>query len=88
VPNWNDADLIASWAMVVLVIITFIADQQQWNYQQAKLQYGKTAKVPAPYQQADLDRGFVTTGCGRIRGIPTSPPSRLSGWHCTSGAAS
>jgi len=43
-------------------MVTFVADQQQWNYQEAKKSYQKTAKLPPPYQQADLDRGFLTTG--------------------------
>lgn len=32
------------------------------DYQQAKKQYLKTAKVPPSYHQKDLDRGFVVTG--------------------------
>lgn len=32
------------------------------GYQSAKKEYQKTAKVPAQYNQADLDRGFNVTG--------------------------
>lgn len=32
------------------------------GYQEAKKEYQKTAKVPAGFNQADLDRGFNTTG--------------------------
>lgn len=45
-----------------LVLVEFFADQQQWNFQQAKQQYSKTAKVPRKFEQADLDRGFVIDG--------------------------
>ncbi|KAB5570221.1 hypothetical protein GE09DRAFT_699951 [Coniochaeta sp. 2T2.1] len=45
-----------------LVIWEIFADQQQWNFQNAKKEYQKTAKVPLGYKQSDLERGFVTTG--------------------------
>jgi steroid 5-alpha reductase family enzyme len=32
------------------------------DYQTAKKEYQETAKVPAGFMQADLDRGFVTSG--------------------------
>lgn len=32
------------------------------DFQTAKSEYQKTAKVPSGYKQSDLDRGFVTTG--------------------------
>jgi steroid 5-alpha reductase family enzyme len=41
---------------------SFVADQQQWNYQNAKALYKKTAKVTPGYHPVDLDRGFLTTG--------------------------
>jgi len=45
-----------------LVLVEFFADQQQWNYQNAKQSYQKIAKVPYGFEQEDLDRGFVVTG--------------------------
>jgi steroid 5-alpha reductase family enzyme len=45
-----------------LIATEFVADQQQWDYHAAKGQYQKTAQVPQGYQQAELDRGFVSTG--------------------------
>lgn len=32
------------------------------DYQEAKKQYQKSAKVPADFRQVDLDRGFIVTG--------------------------
>ncbi|KAF2850144.1 DUF1295-domain-containing protein [Plenodomus tracheiphilus IPT5] len=51
-------------AMLVVVVLEFFADQQQWNYHAAKSAYGKTAKVPADYKytREQLDRGFNTSG--------------------------
>ena len=48
--------------MVGLVLVSAAADQQQWWFQEAKKSYHATAKLPAGYKQADLDRGFVVTG--------------------------
>lgn len=36
--------------------------RHQTDFQNAKKEYQKTAKVPAGYKRADLDRGFRTTG--------------------------
>jgi steroid 5-alpha reductase family enzyme len=48
--------------MAGLILVSAMADQQQWWYQSAKKSYLATAKVPPGYQQADLDRGFVVSG--------------------------
>ena len=55
-------DLITSRLLFVMVIMSAVADQQQWNYQNAKKEYQKSAKVPEGFEQSDLDRGFVTKG--------------------------
>ena len=62
VPSWDLGDLIISRALVCCVLLSAFADQQQWAFQNAKQSYLKTAKVPAGFEQADLDRGFVVTG--------------------------
>ena len=62
VPVWGPSDLVASGAMVAMVLISAVADQQQWNYQSAKKEYQQTAKVPTKFEQTDLDRGFLTKG--------------------------
>jgi steroid 5-alpha reductase family enzyme len=56
------ADQFFSRAIIGLVLIEFLADGQQWTYQNAKALYQKTAKVPPGYKQSDLDRGFVVSG--------------------------
>lgn len=50
--------------MLVIVVLEFFADQQQWNYHRAKGAYGQTAKVPVDYKytREQLDRGFNTSG--------------------------
>ncbi|OCK82258.1 DUF1295-domain-containing protein [Lepidopterella palustris CBS 459.81] len=55
-------DSIFSRTMFALVVIEFFADQQQWNYQQAKKSYLATAKPTSNYSREDLDRGFVVSG--------------------------
>ncbi|KAL3423666.1 DUF1295 domain-containing protein [Phlyctema vagabunda] len=56
------ADTVFTRSLLGLVLFEFFADQQQWDFQNAKKYYLKTAKVPFKYDQEDLDRGFVTTG--------------------------
>lgn len=58
----STADTVFARVMMGLILVEFFADQQQWNYQTAKQQYLKTAKVPHSFDQVDLDRGFVVTG--------------------------
>lgn len=48
--------------LLCLILTEFTADNQQWDYHAAKQTYGKTARVPKGWKQADLDRGFNTTG--------------------------
>jgi len=57
-------DVIFHRTLLVLVLIEFIADNQQWAFQSAKKEYQETAKVPADskYGAADLDRGFIVSG--------------------------
>jgi steroid 5-alpha reductase family enzyme len=61
-----------------LILVEWFSDQQQWrkhwcpqdptsslteaDYQIAKKHYQKSAKVPAGFTQAEMDRGFVSTG--------------------------
>lgn len=48
--------------MVAFVLVSFLADQQQWQFQDAKSTYQKTGKVSPRFTKEDLDRGFVVTG--------------------------
>jgi steroid 5-alpha reductase family enzyme len=55
-------DTIFSRALVVVLLIESLADQQQWAFQQAKKSYKATGEVPEGYSKEDLDRGFVVSG--------------------------
>ncbi|EFX00503.1 duf1295 domain containing protein [Grosmannia clavigera kw1407] len=56
----------ADWAFasveIGLVIVQWFSDGQQWNYQSAKRQYQQSAKVPAGFTRAAMDRGFIAEG--------------------------
>ena len=56
--------------LIALVAITFVADQQQWNYHKAKAAYQKTAKPQQGYTRAQLERGFNTTGLWKFSRHP------------------
>lgn len=62
--DFTTYDSLFSKAMFLLVVIEFFADQQQWNFHQAKAQYSRSAKRPTSYSYttAQLDRGFNTSG--------------------------
>lgn len=61
-PSWTSRDTVAAGVMVAAIATSFVADQQQWNFHQAKSHYRDTARVPHGYKRADLDRGFLTRG--------------------------
>ncbi|KAF2200108.1 DUF1295-domain-containing protein [Delitschia confertaspora ATCC 74209] len=48
--------------MLLLVVVEFVADGQQWDFQQAKKEYNKTARPPVKYSREQVDRGFITSG--------------------------
>lgn len=59
-------DLAFSRAAFFFIIIEYFADQQQWNFQNAKHEYQKNARIPEPFKdqfsEEDLERGFVVSG--------------------------
>ncbi len=61
-PKLSYYDLAFSRALIGLVVVEYFADNQMWNYQQAKKSYQATAKVPEGYTRAQVDRGFITSG--------------------------
>ncbi|KND95165.1 hypothetical protein TOPH_00697 [Tolypocladium ophioglossoides CBS 100239] len=61
-PEITAADLAYFAVEVALLLSEFLSDGQQWTYQTAKHQYYKDAKLPRGWNQADLDRGFITSG--------------------------
>ncbi|XXG96620.1 DNA-binding proteins Bright/BRCAA1/RBP1 and proteins containing BRIGHT domain [Hypoxylon texense] len=58
------ADLGFAAVQLSLILSEWFSDQQQWDYHAAKHEYQKTAKVPrgCGFTQAELDRGFNTSG--------------------------
>lgn len=56
-PTLQTADIAFTIALLVLVLLQGIADQQQWNYQQAK-----KGNQSGTFSSADLKRGFCTHG--------------------------
>ncbi|RYC55585.1 hypothetical protein CHU98_g10617 [Xylaria longipes] len=63
-PKVGAADLLFAGTELALVLSEWFSDQQQWDFQLAKKQYQKTAKVPrgSGYTLEDLNRGFITSG--------------------------
>ncbi|CAJ2509998.1 Uu.00g058980.m01.CDS01 [Anthostomella pinea] len=63
-PEISVADLGFAGVQLGLVVSEWFSDQQQWDYQTAKKEYQRTAKIPrgCGISQEDLDRGFITTG--------------------------
>ncbi|KAJ5103799.1 hypothetical protein N7532_004328 [Penicillium argentinense] len=59
-------DLAFSRAAFFFIIIETFADQQQWNFQTAKQEYQKNARIAGSnkdqYSPEDLERGFVVSG--------------------------
>ncbi|KAG9505412.1 hypothetical protein J7337_002381 [Fusarium musae] len=60
----TSADIVFALIMVGLVYSEWVSDGQQWDYHAAKHQYQAEAKVPKQfkYSQAELNRGFNTSG--------------------------
>ncbi|KAJ5132302.1 Protein of unknown function DUF1295 [Penicillium atrosanguineum] len=64
--NFGLADLAFSRVALFFIIIEFFADQQQWNFHQAKHEYQTNARIPEQFKDQytfeDLERGFVVSG--------------------------
>lgn len=72
---------------MALVVFEYFADQQMWNYQSAKKEYQETAKVPAGWTRAQMDRGFVVSGLWRYSRHPNFAAEQsiwilLYTWSC------
>ncbi|KYK60157.1 DUF1295 domain-containing protein [Drechmeria coniospora] len=61
-PEVTAADVAYFSAEVALIVSEWFSDGQQWRYQTAKHKYYQDAKLPLGWTQADLDRGFNTSG--------------------------
>ena len=60
----DTTDIIFAGLIINLVALTFLADEQQWEYQTAKHKYKDTAKMPteSKFSQAEFERGFLIRG--------------------------
>lgn len=58
------SDILFSRGLILLIILEFFADQQQWDYHQVKNFYKKNAKLPpnSKFTVADMERGFLVSG--------------------------
>jgi steroid 5-alpha reductase family enzyme len=56
------ADAVFAAVEIAIVAFEYVADQQQWDYQTAKYKYRGSGKVPASFDKATLDRGFLPEG--------------------------
>lgn len=86
-PEMGMTDIIIARVLMALVVFEYFADQQQWNYQNAKKEYLRTAKVPAGWTRAQMDRGFVTTGLWKYSRHPNFAAEQsiwilLYQWSC------
>jgi len=84
-PAMTTVEYVFARFLIVLIVVEWFADGQQWNFHAAKAAYQRTAKPQPGYSRAQLDRGFNTLDCGSSRATPTSPPSRPSGLLSMSG---
>ncbi|CAK7230236.1 hypothetical protein SCUCBS95973_007505 [Sporothrix curviconia] len=61
-PGLNFGDVVFAATEIGIVAFEYVADQQQWDYQAAKYAYRGNGLVPAGYDKATLDRGFLAEG--------------------------
>ncbi|KAL8968668.1 MAG: hypothetical protein Q9197_004755 [Variospora fuerteventurae] len=83
------SDIIFSQLLLGAIFLTFTADQQQWDFQNAKKFYQSTAKLPAgtAFTARDLDRGFRTKGLWALSRHPNFLAEQsfwvaLYAWSC------
>lgn len=81
------SDIVAAGVMLVFVGLSAISDEQQWNYQNAKQEYKKTARIQKGYSQTELERGFLTKGLFAFSRHPNFAAEQsvwitLHAWSC------
>lgn len=62
IKSWDLVDTVVAGIIFTCIAVSYVADQQQWNFHLAKDSYQKSARVPHGWHRADLDRGFLTKG--------------------------
>ncbi|KAF5627384.1 DUF1295 domain protein [Fusarium tjaetaba] len=85
----TSADIVFALIMVGLVYSEWVSDGQQWDYHAAKHQYQAEAKVPKQfkYSQAELDRGFNTSGLWAYSRHPNFAAEQMICYTFTGAAA-
>ncbi|KAG6365230.1 hypothetical protein INS49_006839 [Diaporthe citri] len=61
-PDLTWLDIVFTIFQVGLITTEWFADQQQWDFQNAKKEYQATGKAPQGFAEDDLKRGFITSG--------------------------
>lgn len=81
-PAIGGVDYFFAGQILYLIGQTWVADQQQWNFHQAKTRYLKSAKVPtnSGYSAEELDRGFNTSGLWAYSRHPNFVSEQLVWW--------
>ncbi|RPA81878.1 DUF1295-domain-containing protein [Ascobolus immersus RN42] len=87
-------DMIFAYGLVLVILFETVADQQQWEFQQAKKNYQKTKTVPemSRFTVEELERGFLTQGLFSVSRHPNFLAEQLvwvgiyqwSVWMCES----
>lgn len=75
-------DYFFAGTLVYLIGQTWLADQQQWDYQTAKYKYRETAKVPrgSGFTAEEFDLGFRTTGLWAYSRHPNFATEMMVWW--------
>lgn len=86
-PTMTIYDAAFARALLALVVVEYFADGQMWDFQTAKKEYQKTAKVPSGWTRAQMDRGFITTGLWKFSRHPNFAAEQtiwvvLYAWGC------
>jgi steroid 5-alpha reductase family enzyme len=69
-PAMTTVEYVFARFLIVLIVVEWFADGQQWNFHAAKAAYQRTAKPQPGYSRGQLDRGFNTTGLWKFSRHP------------------
>jgi len=61
-PNVTSTDLSYVALELGFILTEWFADQQQWDFHKAKSTYKQSGAVTGGFKEAELDRGFITSG--------------------------
>lgn len=80
--NLGFLDYYFAGQILFLIGLTWVADQQQWDYQNPKHTYRQTARVPpnCGFNAEQLERGFRTTGLWKYSRHPNFACEQMVWW--------